>query len=98
MKFCLFSKQANFRVIFIVRNGWLIFKTGLLLNPANFQGLRVFCLQVATVKNGFASKGVVFPLVLRVHGKEMPAHLNISFFLKIVELIIKSKYKLLNYC
>lgn len=93
MKFCLFSKQANFRVIFIVRNMWLIFKTGLLLNPANFQGLRVFLLASCNRQKWLCLKGGGLSSVLRVHGKEMPAHLNISFFLKIVELIIKSKYK-----
>lgn len=36
-----FSKQAYFRVIFSVRNMWLIFKTGLSLKSANFQGFRV---------------------------------------------------------
>lgn len=47
----LFSKQAYFRVIFSARNRGLIFKTGLLLNPANFQGFRVFYQLVFSMQN-----------------------------------------------
>lgn len=39
---CFFLKRVNYWVIFTARNRCLIFKTGLLSNPANFQDWRVY--------------------------------------------------------
>lgn len=39
---CFFLKRVNYWVIFNARNRCLIFKTGVLSNPANFQDWRVY--------------------------------------------------------